>query len=133
MRDEFSPAVKELLARRSGYRCSNPECRQHTSGPQEDPLGSVNVGVAAHITAASGGGRRFDGNLSAKQRKDSSDGIWLCQTCGKLVDNDATRYTVEKLIEWKAKAEELAIREIEAGPSRNPFDSPQIRWDLPQQ
>src|SRR5437899_8109263 len=53
MRDEFSVGTKELLAKRVGYRCSNPECRQPTSGPQEDPAKVVNIGVAAHITAAS--------------------------------------------------------------------------------
>jgi hypothetical protein len=113
MRDDFSSAVKELLAKRVGYRCSNPNCRQPTSGPQEDPSKSVNVGVAAHITAASLEGPRYDEALTQERRKDVSNGIWLCQKCAKLVDNDSTRYTVEKLLEWKGKAEETAILEIE--------------------
>ena len=52
MRDDFPLPTKELLAERVAYRCSNPECRQVTSGPQKDPTKSVNIGVAAHITAA---------------------------------------------------------------------------------
>ena len=34
MRDDFSNQTKELLAKRVGFRYSNPSCRQHTSGPQ---------------------------------------------------------------------------------------------------
>lgn len=63
-RDDFKLDVKDTLARRAGMRCSNPNCRQPTSGPQQDPAKSVNVGVAAHITAAAKGGSRYDSLLS---------------------------------------------------------------------
>ncbi len=113
MRDDFLPSVKELLAKRVGYRCSNPDCRQPTSGPQVDPTKTVNVGVASHITAASPDGPRYDSMLTPEERKSPDNGIWLCQKCGKLVDNDAIRYPVTKLREWKNYAEETAIRELE--------------------
>jgi hypothetical protein len=115
-RDDFPISVKELLAKRVGYRCSNPSCRQPTSGPQVDSEGVVNVGVAAHITAAAQGGERYNGSLTPEQRKGADNGIWLCQKCGKLVDNDPIRYPEPKLREWKKVAEELAIREIEGQP-----------------
>jgi hypothetical protein len=35
MRDNFSMAVKETLARRVGVRCSNPDGQRPTSGPFE--------------------------------------------------------------------------------------------------
>ena len=60
MRDDFKNSIKDKLAKRVGYRCSNSDCRKPTSGPQTEPSGVVNVGVAAHITAASSGGPRFD-------------------------------------------------------------------------
>ncbi len=41
------------------------------------------------------------------------NGIWLCQNCAKLVDNDEAKYTVEKLREWKSDAEEAAARALE--------------------
>ncbi len=113
MRDDFLPATKELLAKRVGYRCSNPECRQPTSGPQEDPGGAINVGVAAHITAASPNGPRYDAVLTSEQRCSAQNGIWVCQTCAKLVDNDESRYSVEALKEWKRVAELLAVRALE--------------------
>ena len=120
MRDEFSPATKELLAKRVGFRCSNPGCRQPTSGPQADPSGAVNIGVAAHITAASPDGPRYDPTLSASQRSSAENGIWLCQTDGKLVDSDPVKYTVEYLREWKTTAEALSARELETRLRRNP-------------
>ncbi len=122
LRDDFSRTTKELLAKRVGYRCSNPSCCQITSGPHEDVTKTDNVGVAAHLTAASPGGPRYEPSLSAKQRKSPDNGIWLCQKCAKLVDNDSTRYTVNVLHEWKQIAEEKAIREIE-GKAASPGNS----------
>jgi hypothetical protein len=113
MRDDFPTGVKEELAKRVGYLCSNPGCRQSTSGPQSKPSGTVNIGVAAHITAASPNGARYDSSLSSEQRAASANGILLCQTCAKLVDSDPFRYTVEKLREWKRDAEVTASQALE--------------------
>lgn len=114
MRDDFPLPIKDLLAKRVAYRCSNQECRQVTSGPQEDPTKAVNIGVAAHITAASPGGPRFDPSLTLNERQAAENGIWLCQSCAKLVDNDPTRYGVNTLHQWKALAETTAARELES-------------------
>jgi hypothetical protein len=114
MRDDFTTAVKELLAKRVGYKCGNPECRQPTSGPQEDPAKAVNIGVAAHITAASPDGPRFDDSLTRGERRSAENGIWLCQNHGKLVDNDALRFSVGLLNEWKRISEEMSRRELVA-------------------
>lgn len=113
MRDEFSPAVKALLAQRAGNRCANPGCQQPTSGPHEDPTKAVNIGVAAHITAAAAGGARFDPSLTAEQRRSPENGIWLCQNHGKLVDNDEIRYSVEVLRTWKRISERRARGDVE--------------------
>jgi hypothetical protein len=40
------------------------------------------------------------------------NGIWLCQTCAKLVDNDAQRFPADLLREWKAGAEAEALQRI---------------------
>jgi hypothetical protein len=113
VRDEFDGKTKEILARRVGYRCSNPNCRKLTSGPQTDPAKAVNIGVAAHIKAASRGGPRYDARLSSEERKSIDNGIWLCQNCAKLVDNDEQRYTTDLLIDWKKLSEQAALLEIE--------------------
>ena len=105
MSDDFSEPVKRALASRVGNLCSNPECRALTSGPQEDQAKALNIGVAAHITAASPGGPRYDPELLAEERSGPSNGIWLCQNCAKLIDNDAIRFTVEVLRAWKIAGE----------------------------
>jgi hypothetical protein len=82
--------------------------------------------VAAHITAASGDGPRHDSALTQDERRAPSNGIWLCQTCAKLVDNDPLRYSTATLREWKVFAEDRAARGLEgqrAAPSAAPvFD-----------
>ena|SRR5437867_6628470 len=51
MCEEFSGQVKVQLALRAGHRCS--VCGAPTGGPHSDQERGVNIGVAAHITAAS--------------------------------------------------------------------------------
>jgi hypothetical protein len=93
-------------------RCSNPSCRALTSGPQVDPSKSLNIGVAAHISAACEGGPRYDASLSADARRTIRNGIWLCQGCAKLVDNDPAKFSLALLAEWKATAEDEAFRDV---------------------
>ena len=116
-RDEFRPVVKETLARRVGMRCSNPGCRKQTSGPHADSSKATNIGVAAHITAASAGGPRHDPNLSSEQRRSIENGVWLCQNCAKLIDNDVVKYTSDRIRAWKLEAERAALEELEQSES----------------
>jgi hypothetical protein len=122
VRDEFPTKVKDILAKRVSFRCSNPGCRQITIGPQQDPAGTINIGVAAHITAAAPSGPRYNESLSADERGSEGNGIWLCQTCGKLVDSDDNSYSVDKLREWKHAAEAVAALVLEQ--RRNPATEP---------
>ena len=110
MRDDFKTGVKAVLAHRAGYRCSKPDCRASTAGPSlEDPSGKSNIGVAAHITAASEQSRRrYDPALAHEQRGSAENGIWLCQTHAKEVDDDEVRFTEAVLHSWKEHAETTA-------------------------
>jgi len=121
MRDEFSQVTKELLARRVAYRCSNPSCSAITCGPHTEPSRSVNLGVAAHITAAAVGGPRYNAGLAPVQRISSDNGVWLCQSCAKLVDSDQSKYTVAVLLGWKVAAEQRAARELSGIPEEEFF------------
>src|SRR4051812_28846075 len=112
MRDDFSQNIKRALADRVSNRCSRPECRAATSGPQNDPVKAVNVGVAAHITAASPGGPRYDKSLSPRHRKGAENGVWLCQNCAKLVDNDVRRFSADTLRTWKREREREAKQAV---------------------
>ena len=112
-RDDFSEATKRLLANRAGVRCSNPSCRKPTSGANAHPSKTTNIGVAAHICAAAPGGPRYDPTMTEGERKSSHNGIWLCQSCSKLVDSDTTHYSKETLIAWKTIAEKASALELE--------------------
>ncbi|NTU44686.1 MAG: hypothetical protein HGA99_04060 [Chlorobiaceae bacterium] len=112
-RDDFSAANKDVLAKRVGYLCSNPACKQSTCGPQTQPTGTVNIGVAAHVAAASPGGPRYDESMSETERVSIDNGVWLCQTCAKLIDSDVDRFSVSRLQQWKLDAEAAASRALE--------------------
>lgn len=113
MRDDFSKSTKDILAKRVGFRCSNPNCRKLTSGPNSDANKSINIGVAAHIVPASEGFVRDDPSISSEERKSIDNGIWLCQACAKLIDSDEQRYSVDLLHKWKTWSEEATLLEIE--------------------
>src|ERR1043165_5286462 len=120
-RDDFSEAVKRTVAERVNRCCSR--CGAQTSGPQRDPAKSLNVGVAGHITAAAPGGPRYDPSLTTEQRKGHGNAIWLCQNCGKLVDNDESVFTVAELQRWKLAAEARALASIGVPTGRQSFGS----------
>jgi hypothetical protein len=119
-RDDFASDIKLVLARRVGVRCSNPNCRQPTSGPQDNPAKATNVGVAAHISAAARGGARYNQDLKPVDRKSIENAIWLCQNCAKLIDNDFKRYTVDLLRQWKRLSEEAARLAIDSPSPKEP-------------
>jgi hypothetical protein len=125
-RDDFPEAIKRTVSARTGNRCSNPDCRALTSGPQVDESQALNVGVAAHISAAAPGGARYDPKMSAQERSDIRNAIWLCQTDAKLVDNDPERFTREILLEWKRSAEHDALAKIGRTLDRPPNAEPDL-------
>lgn len=118
-RDNFSLRTRETLAKRVGWLCSNPWCTRPTSGPNTNPGQALNIGVAAHVSAASPGGPRYDPTMSQANRRSITNGIWLCQNCAKLIDNDESRYTRAELGDWKAEAEARALGLLER-PKENP-------------
>jgi hypothetical protein len=122
MRDDFTRATKEKLAHRAGYRCSNPDCGIPTRGAASDDEGTISIGVAAHITAASSEGPRYDPSLTSDERKAPSNGIWLCQNHGKLVDSDESQFSVQDLLSWKRLAERRSFLEV-ASPQVSPVDA----------
>jgi|AntRauTorcE11898_2_1112593.scaffolds.fasta_scaffold01949_6 hypothetical protein len=103
-RDDFRAPVIRTIAQRAGYRCSNQTCLRPTIRP-DGASDSASIGVAAHITAAAEGGPRYDPALTSEERIAAENGIWLCQTCSRLVDVDVTSHSKEQLREWKTLAE----------------------------
>jgi hypothetical protein len=110
-RDDFHASIKRILAARVGGKCSNPECRAPTAGPTSSSEAVSNVGIAAHITAASAGGPRFESTSTVRERKSAANAIWLCTVCAKKIDDDPAHYSVLMLRFWKRDAEDMARRE----------------------
>jgi hypothetical protein len=119
-RDEFSKPTKVKLAARAAYLCSHPDCRRPTLGPAVGSDGVVNVGEAAHITAAATDGPRYNRDLSPDERRSYENGIWLCAVHAKQVDSDEKHFTVEQLRKWKKQAETDAFDAYTKGPVRAP-------------
>lgn len=69
-RDDFSEETRQLIAKRAGYICSYPGCGRMTVAVSPDrKSGLTMIGVAAHITAASAKGPRFDKTMTSEERK----------------------------------------------------------------
>jgi hypothetical protein len=114
VRDDFLRQTVTEIAKGVGYRCSNPDCARPTVAANAEQTGVVTIGVAAHICAASPGGPRYNAAQTRVIRRGKENGIWLCQNCGRLIDADPGKFTVELLIGWKRSAQERAFRELVA-------------------
>lgn len=113
-RDNFPPSIIRTLRERVNGLCSNPDCRRVTLGPQESSKNkSVIIGQAAHISAASPGGPRYDGKMTEDERKSIENGIWLCDNCARKIDRDADTYSVSLLKSWKIASERFAVQQLD--------------------
>lgn len=115
---DFSEHIKRILCERVGGRCSNPNCGRETLGPHADGDKRLSIGEAAHISAASPEGPRYDARLTKEERESINNGIWLCSNCHKLIDKNPTEYSAEELRKWKIIAEyeqEKRQRGVESG------------------
>ena len=120
--DDFKQPTIKALAGRAGYRCSIPGCRRATVGPKQGDLqAAMTTGKAAHITAASLNGPRYDPRLSPEERRDISNGLWACGTCADIIDRDELNYSVETLRQFKQLVEKEA-HEALFGPSTAPAE-----------
>lgn len=130
-RDDFSRVTIDRLAKRVGMKCSCPDCRAPTSGPDASEDGVTNTGVAAHICAASPGGSRYDETMTSSVRSDISNGIWLCQTHAKIIDDDELAYPASLLREWKETAEHMAALETKGFEVRRAAPFPDLERKAP--
>lgn len=133
-RDNFTKVTIDILAKRVGYCCSNPDCKKYTVGPNEDKTKATSIGIAAHITGASPGGPRYDENVNSEERKHISNGIWLCSNCATLIDKDEKEFPIQRLLDWKEVAESemrnaiLTSYSKEQIKTQNPFIEADLIW-----
>jgi hypothetical protein len=121
-RDEFSRKTKQALALRAAYLCSFRGCQRPTSGPSDESSQAVSmIGKAAHIHAAAPGGRRYLASMTPKERRDFSNGIWLCPIHADVIDKDEVTFTADDLRAMKRKHEaNCAERQRNAARSGEP-------------
>ena len=122
-RAEFSAATRKIIAERAGYQCSALNCGRLTVGPGPVEAQVISTGMAAHIYAASPGGPRGTGGLSATERSEPENGIWCCYSHGKAIDSDTgNAFSAAQLKAWK--------RLHEARKSAEMTGTPQDRFGL---
>ncbi len=105
--NDFDKKTTEILAKRASYICSNPECRSATIAPSEVDEGKfIYVGEVAHIIAASSNGPRSKEAVSNDNKKDISNGIFLCSVCACMIDkNNGIDFSIDTLRQWKTNHE----------------------------
>jgi hypothetical protein len=120
VRAEFSAASRKVIADRAGYQCSVLNCGRLTIGPGVGLRQTVNIGIAAHIYAASPGGPRGTGGLSDTERSEPENGIWCCSAHGKSIDSDEGRiFSAPQLRAWKRLHEARKAAEVNGGALRH--------------
>ena len=125
MRINFTEKIKNTISRRAGFKCSNPQCRKLTVGSHNDQNKSTLVGVAAHISAASPGGPRYDETLSVAERSSINNSIWLCGNCSILIDKDPKKFPKESLLIWRQEIEAETALELRGGKKNEEINAPQ--------
>jgi hypothetical protein len=113
-RDGFAKPTIAAVALRASHRCSLPQCRRHTVGPSDaSPIAVAFIGEAAHICAASPGGKRYVESMSPEERSHINNAIWLCATHARLIDRDDVTYTIEHLHKIKRDHEAACKDELQ--------------------
>lgn len=106
-----------LIEAEAGSVCCRPECANPTHRESINGDAKARIGEAAHIHSGRPNGPRFDPALTTRQIRDSSNGIWLCQSCHTTIDDVPEDYPPGLLKEWKvtrllAMQKQLMEREI---------------------
>lgn len=105
MSPDFCKNIVDTLAKRAAYKCSNPDCRVNTVGPNSAPEKSIKIGEAAHIYGARIGSKRYNPDMTDSARAEITNSIWLCRNCHRLIDTDEIKYSASVLFAWREEHE----------------------------
>ena len=75
MPPELCKKTIDILAKRAAFKCSNPDCRVGTVGPNRDPLKSTVIGEAAHIFGARPKAKRYLSHMTDVARAEITNAI----------------------------------------------------------
>ncbi|MEM5458488.1 HNH endonuclease [Paraburkholderia phytofirmans] len=105
-RINFPKETVRQIAFEAHLFCSNPECCRFTSYSTTEAKARA-IAEAAHINAASEDGPRPGDVRTEEELKSATNGIWLCDTCHRLIDDDPSRFPESRLREWKSNHAEF--------------------------
>lgn len=112
MYPDFNKKTVETVAKKAAYKCSNPDCRVSTVGPNSDPNKSTLIGEAAHIYGARRNSKRYRDEMTDSARAEITNAIWLCRNCHKLIDTDEIKYSSNLLFAWRETHEKFVQQEL---------------------
>lgn len=101
---DFLHSVRFLLALAAGFLCVR--CNRPTTAVDPVTNKIVDLGIAAHDVAASPNGSRADTKMSVEQKRDISNGAWLCRHCAAVVDVESEKHPVGTISGWQLQAQD---------------------------
>lgn len=93
------PTIKRLFAQ-AGRRCAFPGCPTPIVGKN----GAI-IGEICHIKARNAGGERYDPHQNETERQGYDNLLLLCPTHHRTIDAQPEAFSVELLLDMKARAE----------------------------
>ncbi len=112
MSPDFSKKTVETIGKRAAFKCSNPDCRVNTIGPDSVETRTIKIGEAAHIYGARKGAKRYNPEMTDVARSEITNAIWLCRNCHKIIDTDEKKYTQKLLFKWREIHEEYITSQL---------------------
>lgn len=104
---------QKILCTRSGNRCAMPECHKILVVDATENDRESLAAQMAHIKGEKLKSPRYDSTMTDTQRNSYDNRILVCNTCHKVIDDQANTYTVEKLHEIKIEHEKWIIESTE--------------------
>lgn len=98
---KFTKKTKDILYKEVNGLCSKPSCRSYTTAAHSSGEKVLNNGEAAHISGRRPTSARYDSKLTDEERSQAKNGIWLCRTHAKMIDDDEAQFAKHILESWK--------------------------------
>lgn len=102
---KISLKSQKMLWARAAGRCSKSDCRLNLYEGETETDDPTLIGENCHIVAESDGGPRSDPSMPMEKRNLYSNLILLCRNHHKIIDAQASEYTVTKLRHMKLEHE----------------------------
>ena len=100
---------QKVLCTRSGNRCAMPECHKVLVVGKTGDDGESLVAQMAHIKGERATSPRYDVSMTDPERNSYGNLILVCNNCHKVIDDQPSTYSVERLHEIKSQHEKWVV------------------------